>query len=45
MALVFLNETVGPEGVVGGMAFLGAMFLAATAPVPDGNCPEEVCEV
>jgi len=45
LALVFLNETVGPEGVVGGLAFLAAMFLAATAPVPDANCEVEVCEI
>jgi drug/metabolite transporter (DMT)-like permease len=32
MSLVFLGETVGNQGMVGGAAFMGAMMLAATAP-------------
>ena len=34
MSLVFLGETVGPQGVLGGVAFLSAVLLAATAPAP-----------
>lgn len=45
IAFLVLHETVGPEGAVGGVLFLGAMFLAATAPEPDANCEEPVCEV
>jgi len=29
--LAFLGETVGPQGIVGGGAFLGALYLAATS--------------
>ena len=43
--LFFLGETMGVKGLVGGTAFLSALFLAATAEAPDDNCPEEVCEV
>jgi drug/metabolite transporter (DMT)-like permease len=41
----WLGETVGTMGLVGGVAFLSAMMLAATAPVPDPNCEQEICEV
>jgi drug/metabolite transporter (DMT)-like permease len=46
LSYLFLNEVVGPEGLVGGALFLGAMFLAATAEAPDPNCEQEDnCEV
>lgn len=45
LAYFFLGETVGAQGLVGGAAFLGALFLAATAEPPDPNCGEPVCEV
>jgi drug/metabolite transporter (DMT)-like permease len=37
MSFVFLGETVGPMGTVGGTAFLGAMMLAATAEQPSND--------
>lgn len=45
MSFVFLNETIGLNGAVGGAAFLAALFLAATAEAPDPNCGEKNCEV
>lgn len=45
MAVLFLHESVGLEGVFGGAAFLVAMFLAATAEPPDPNCEEAQCEI
>lgn len=45
MSLLVLGETVGVQGVVGGAAFLVACFLAATAPEPDANCGQGVCEI
>lgn len=45
MSYFFLGEQVGAEGVIGGSAFLVAMFLAATAETPDPNCPQVECEV
>jgi len=45
MSWVFLGEGIGPWGAVGGVAFMSAVFLAATAEAPDPNCEEEVCEV
>ena len=44
LSLVFLHETVGPEGLAGGALFLAAVFLAATAPAPDPDCDADVCE-
>ena len=43
--LFFLGETMGVKDLVGGTAFLSALFLAATAEAPDDNFSEEVCEV
>jgi drug/metabolite transporter (DMT)-like permease len=40
-----LGETVGQQGMAGGMLFLVAMFLAATADVPDADCEKDICEV
>lgn len=40
-----LGERVGPQGLVGGGAFLAAVLLAATAPAPDPDCDEARCEV
>jgi len=45
MSYFLLGERCGIQGLVGGSAFLGAMFLAATADLPDPNCPAEECEV
>ena len=45
MSFVFLGETTGVQGLVGGTAFLAALFLAATAELPDPNCGEANCEV
>jgi len=45
MSFFLLGERFGAEGYIGGSAFLGAMFLAATAEMPDPNCPAEACEV
>ena len=45
MSYFFLGELVGVEGLIGGTAFLIAMFLAATAETPDPNCPQKECEV
>ena len=45
LSLVFLGETVGVEGCVGGALFIAACFLAATAPEPDPNCEVDLCEV
>ena len=35
MSFVWLGETVGTQGLIGGGAFLGALFLAATAKPPE----------
>lgn len=45
MSFVLLGEQFGTEGMIGGAAFLAAMFLAATAEMPDPDCPEIECEV
>lgn len=45
LGFFLLGERFGTEGYVGGAAFLGAMFLAATAESPDPNCPADECEV
>jgi len=45
MSYFLLNELVGPEGLSGGMLFLAAMFLAATAEAPNPNCENDICEV
>jgi drug/metabolite transporter (DMT)-like permease len=45
MSYFFLGELVGTEGLIGGSAFLVAMFLAATAETPDPDCPQVECEV
>ena len=45
LSLVFLGETVGVQGVLGGALFVAACFLAATAPDPDPNCGVDNCEV
>jgi drug/metabolite transporter (DMT)-like permease len=37
---VFLGEIVGTQGFVGGGAFLGALFLAATAKAPEAKAVE-----
>ena len=45
LSFVFLGETIGIQGLVGGSAFLVALFLAATTDAPDPDCPEVTCEV
>ena len=45
LSLVLLGETVGAQGVLGGAAFLAAVLLAATAPSPDPDCEEDLCEI
>jgi len=45
MGFFFLNEQFGYEGILGGTAFLSAMFLAATSEVPDPDCGVQECEV
>lgn len=45
MSFVFLGETIGLNGAIGGTAFLVALFLAATTEAPDPNCGQENCEV
>ena len=45
MGFFFLNERFGYEGILGGTAFLSAMFLAATSEVPDPDCGVQECEV
>ncbi|KAL3935207.1 MAG: hypothetical protein SGBAC_009228 [Bacillariaceae sp.] len=45
MSFFLLGEQIGVQGLVGGSAFLVALFLAATADAPDPNCEEENCEI
>ena len=45
MSFFLLGEQFGTQGLIGGSAFLGAMFLAATAETPDPNCAAVECEV
>lgn len=45
MSFFLLGEACGIEGITGGILFLCAMFLAATADNPDPNCPAKECEV
>ena len=45
LSCIFLGETVGVQGMIGGSAFLAALFLAATAEAPEPDCGKENCEV
>jgi drug/metabolite transporter (DMT)-like permease len=45
LSYLFLGETIGTEGLVGGTVFLVALFMAATAEPPDADCGEINCEV
>ena len=45
LSFVFLGETVGRQGIIGGAAFLSALFLAATAEPPEPECGVRNCEV
>ena len=45
LSFAFLGETVGRQGVIGGAAFLSALFLAATAEPPEPECGVQNCEV
>ena len=45
MSYFFLGERVCIEGMIGGRAFLLAVFVAATAKTPDPNCPAKECKV
>lgn len=45
LSYTFLSESIGMQGLLGGAAFLFALFLAATAEAPDPYCGKENCEV
>ncbi|KAL3905714.1 MAG: hypothetical protein SGILL_009568 [Bacillariaceae sp.] len=45
LSFVFLGETIGLQGMLGGSVFCAALFLAATAEAPDPDCGETNCEV
>jgi drug/metabolite transporter (DMT)-like permease len=45
MGFYLLGERIGTGGLLGGSAFLGAILLAATAELPDPQCPADECEV
>ena len=45
MGFVVFGDTIGWQGVVGGSAFLTALFLAATTEAPDAECGKKQCEV
>ena len=45
LSFIFLGETVGTQGFIGGFAFLCALFLAATADPPEADCGVDNCEV
>ena len=45
MGFVVFGETIGWQGLVGGSAFLTALFLAATTEAPDPDCGKQQCEV
>jgi drug/metabolite transporter (DMT)-like permease len=45
LSFVFLGETIGLQGLVGGAAFCSALLLAATAEAPDSDCGQTQCEV
>jgi drug/metabolite transporter (DMT)-like permease len=45
LSCILLGETVGLQGMIGGSAFLAALFLAATAEAPEPDCGKENCEV
>lgn len=44
LSFLFLHETVTPQGMIGGTAFLIAVMLAATAPAPSPDCNNDICE-
>ena len=45
ISLCLLGETLGKEGIYGGVFFLAAIFLAASAEMPEPNCEQDICEV
>mmetsp|Transcript_14612 Transcript_14612/g.20654 ORF Transcript_14612/g.20654 Transcript_14612/m.20654 type:complete len:496 (+) Transcript_14612:121-1608(+) len=45
ISYICLGETVGTQGLIGGVAFLTALGLAATAEAPDPDCGQTTCEV
>ena len=45
MSFVLLGERIETGGLIGGSAFLSAMFFAATAELPDPNCSVEECKI
>jgi drug/metabolite transporter (DMT)-like permease len=45
LSFMFLGETIGTQGLVGGTIFLVALFMAATAKPPDADCGEINCEI
>ena len=44
MSFAFLGETVGVQGMTGGLAFLAALFLAATAPPSEVATDEDMTQ-
>lgn len=45
ISLILLGETLGREGLYGGIFFLAAIFLAASAEIPEPDCEQDICEV
>ena len=45
LSFLWLGETVGTQGMIGGSAFLVALFLAATTDTPMEDCGKKNCEV
>ena len=45
LSFVWLGETIGLQGMIGGSAFLVALFLAATTEAPMEDCGKKNCEV
>ncbi|KAG7354052.1 EamA-like transporter family protein [Nitzschia inconspicua] len=45
LSFLFLGETIGSQGLIGGSVFLVALFLAATAEAPQADCGETNCEI
>lgn len=45
ISFLWLDETIGTQGMIGGSAFLVALFLAATAEAPLDDCGRKNCEV
>jgi drug/metabolite transporter (DMT)-like permease len=44
LSYIFLGETVGERGLIGGSIFIAALFLAATSEVPHPDCNSTKCD-